>query len=199
MKWNFCKCLIVCTAVFLFIISSSTYAQETLTLDPEHTYVLWHIKHFGFSTQTGKCYASGALYIDKDKPQNSKVNATVQMANLETGNAELDKHLKGKLFFDVEQFPTATFMSDKVILTSKTTAKVQGMMTIRGVSKPLVLNVKFNQAGVSPITDKMTAGFSAKTQLKRSLFGINALLPGLSDEVTIDIEAEAYLPNTPKP
>jgi polyisoprenoid-binding protein YceI len=65
-------------------------------------------------------------------------------------------------------------------------------LTLHGVSKPIVLNVKLNEAALSPITNKMTLGFSATTTLKRSDFGINALSPGLSDEVQIDIGAEAF-------
>jgi polyisoprenoid-binding protein YceI len=193
MKKNVVSFFIACLSLFFFTVS--VQAAETFTLDPQHTYVLWHIKHLGFSTQAGKWYASGTLIFDKDKPENSKVNATIQVADVVTGIAELDKHLKGKLFFDVAQYPTATFVSDKTTMTSKTTAKVHGTLTLHGVSKPIVLDVKFNQVGINPVTDKMTAGFSATTQLKRSDFGINTLLPGLSDEVKINVEAEAYKPN----
>lgn len=167
-------------------------AAETFTLDPQHTYVLWHISHFGFTTQAGKWYATGTLVLDKDKPQNSKVNASIQIANIITGIPELDKHLMGGLFFDVEHFPVTTFVSNKVNVTGKSTAMVEGILTLHGVAKPVVLSVKLNNAGVSPITDKMTVGFTATTSIKRSDFGINTLLPGLGDEVKIDIEAEAY-------
>lgn len=111
-------------------------AAETYTLDPDHTYVLWRIKHYGFSTQAGKWYASGTLVLDKDKPANSKVDAVIKVADMGTGHPELDKHLKGKLFFDTAQFPTATFLSDKVVITGEKTANVHGILTVHGVSKP---------------------------------------------------------------
>ena len=193
MKKNWVKFFIACMLLLFFTVSAQ--AAETLTLDPQHTYVLWHIKHFGFSTQAGKWYASGTLILDKDKPQNSKVNATIQVADMITGIPELDKHLKGKLFFDVEQFPTATFVSNKVVVTGKKTAKVHGILTVHGISKPVILDVILNKAGMNPINDKMTVGFTASTKIKRSNFAINTLIPGLADEVTIDIEAEAYKPN----
>jgi len=165
---------------------------ETLTLDPMHTYVLWHINHFGFSSQAGKWYATGTLIIDQNNLNLSKVNASIQVADVITGIPELDKHLKGKLFFDVAQFPTATFVSDKVDVTGKTTANVHGMLTLHGVTKPVTLKVTLNKTGVNPISNKMTAGFSATTVLKRSDFGINTLVPGLSDEVKLDINSEAF-------
>lgn len=179
---------------FLFR-SLSAYATETLTLDPNHTYVLWHIQHFGFSTQVGKWYAAGTLILDNDKLQNSKVNATIPMAKIVTGLPDLDEHLKGKLFFDVVQFPTATFVSDKIEITSKKTAKVAGTLTLHGVAKPVVLVVKLNKIGINPITNNITYGFSGHTTLRRSDFGINTLLPGLGDVVAIDVEAEAFQPS----
>lgn len=171
-------------------------AAETLTLDDKHSYVLWRIKHLGFSTQSGKWYVKGQAILDQEQPQNSKVMATIDVGNFVTGIPELDKHLKGKLFFDVEQFPTATFASDKVELTSKNTAKVYGKLTLRGITQPVTLLVTLNKIGKNPVTDRMTAGFSATTELKRSDFGMNALLPDLGDEVAIEIGAEAYQPDS---
>ena len=107
----------------LTLLTFTVFAAETLTIDPQHSYILWHIKHFNFSTQSGKWYVEGTLVLDKEKPQNSKVNVTIPIANMVTGIAELDKHLKGKLFFEVKQFPIATFVSDKVVVTGKKTTK----------------------------------------------------------------------------
>ncbi len=192
MKRHLVRCL--CFYI-LMLLTFTVSAAETLTIDREHSYILWHIKHFNFSTQSGKWYTEGTLVLDKEKPQNSKVNVTIPIANMVTGIAELDKHLKGKLFFDIKQFPIATFVSDKVIVTGKKTAKVIGTLTVHGVSKPVILNVKLNHVGVNPITEKMTVGFSANTKLKRSDFAINTLLPGVGDEVKIDIEVEAFKEN----
>lgn len=186
----------ILSSFFLFLtlfLSFNAQAAETYTLDPDHTYILWHISHFGFSTQAGKWYiAQGALVLDKDKPQNSKVDVKINVADMITGIPELDKHLKGTLFFDVAKYPTATFVSNKVELTGKDSAKVLGTLTVRGVSKPITLNVKLSKTGVNPVTDKPTVGFSATTTLKRSDFGITTLPGGLGDEVKIDIEAEAF-------
>lgn len=166
-------------------------ATETYTLDPGHTYVLWHISHFGFSNPSGKWMAQGTLVADEAKPETSKLNVTIQVADIDTGIAKLDEHLKGKDFFDTETYPTATFVSKKVTMTGKDTAKVQGILTMHGVSKPVTLDVKLNKIGVSPITNKKTAGFTATAKLKRSDFGITTYLPGLGDDVKLDIEAEA--------
>jgi polyisoprenoid-binding protein YceI len=166
---------------------------QTYQLDPNHTSVLWHVDHFGFSSPSGKWQADGTLVLDEKNPQASKVSVNIKVNTVNTGIPKLDEHLKSKAFFDVEQFPTATFVSDKVKVTSKTTAKVTGVLTVHGVSKPVTLNVKLNKIGVNPITEKDAAGFTAETTISRADFNMNTLEPGLGDEVKLNIEAEGQL------
>lgn len=184
---------LACSVMLTYAVSAS--AAQKFILDEQHTSVLWHINHLGFSSQSGKWYATGFILLDKNSPEKSKVEATISMANIVTGLPELDRHLKGKLFFDVARYPSATFVSDKVDVTSKTSAKVSGILTLHGISKPIVLTVTFNKEGKNPISDKPTVGFTATTQIKRSDFGMNTMLPDLGDEVTLDIGAEAYQAN----
>jgi polyisoprenoid-binding protein YceI len=175
---------------FSFILSAQ--AGETYTLDPSHSYVLWRINHFGFSNPSGKWMANGTLNLDEKNPQNSTVNVTIQVADIITGIPKLDEHLKSKAFFDVQQYPTATFVSKKVTVKGKDMATVEGMLTLHGIAKPVTLEVKLNKLGTNPINEKAGAGFSATTQINRSDFGISTLSPGLGDEVKLDIEVEAY-------
>ena len=168
-------------------------APETYVLDSSHTNIDWRISHFGFSSPSGKFpNATGSLVLDEAKPENSKVNMTLPIADILTGVPKLDEHLKGKDFFDAAQFPKATFASTKVTLTGKDTAKVDGTLTVRGVAKPVTLDVKLNKIGMN-MMKKKTAGFTATTTVKRSDFGMTAYLPDLGDEVTLHIESEANL------
>lgn len=183
---------IIISLLSLFASLSAYAAPETFTLDPNHTYVLWRINHFGFSNPSGKWLAEGNIVLDETKPQDSKVNVIIHPGDMITGLPKLDEHLKSKDFFDVVKFPTATFVSSKIDVTGKNTAKVYGVLTVHGVSKPIVLDVKLNKVGMSPITNDRTVGFTASTKLKRSDFGISAYLPGLGDDVEIDIEAEGH-------
>ena len=166
-------------------------AAETYTVDPSHSYVMWHINHFGFSNPSGKWMAEGTLVLDEANPKNSKVDILIPVADVITGIPKLDEHLKSADFFDIAKFPTATFVSNKVELTGKKTAKVFGTLTVHGISKPLTLNVVLNKLAESPISKKMTAGFTATTTIKRSDFGMSTYTPGLSDEVKLEIEVEA--------
>lgn len=177
--------LLVCPVAF------AAQAAETYIFDPTHTAVLWHISHFDFSYPSGKWMAEGTLVLDEAKPQNSKVNVLIHTGDIVTGVPKLDEHLRDKLFFDVQEFPTATFVSDKVTVTGKDKAKVHGMLTVRGIAKPVTLQVTLNKLDISPITDKKTVGFGATTQVKRSDFNVGGSIPGLGDDVKIEIQAEA--------
>lgn len=172
-------------------LASPALAADTYKFDGSHTAVTFHIDHFGFSKPSGKFMnVEGTLVLDEKAPANSKVNVTIPITQINTGVAKLDEHLKNKDFFDVEQFPTATFVSEKVDVKDATSATVTGNLTLHGVTKPVVLDVKLNKLGEN-FMKKQTAGFTATTTIKRSDFGISAYLPGLGDDVKIDIESEA--------
>lgn len=189
MNWNFSR---IVGFMLILLLSFSARAADNYTIDPNHSHVLWHISHFGFSSPTGKWMAEGTLVVDEEKPENTKVNATIKIADIITGIPKLDAHLKNADFFDVAKYPTATFVSNKVNVTNKNTAKVEGTLTLHGVSKPVTLDVTLNKMGNNPMTNKKTLGFTAHTTIKRSDFGMTKYLPNLGDEVKIHIEAEAF-------
>lgn len=179
----------------LFVTTSTMALAEAQTykMDPTHTAITFHINHFGFSTPSGKFMnVDGTVTLDEENPANSKVEVTIPVDMIDTGVPALDDHLKTADFFDVEQFPTAKFVSTKVDVTGEKTAKVAGNLTIHGVTKPATLDVTLNQIAEN-MFKKQTAGFTASTTIKRSDFGMTTYLPGLADEVKIDIESEANL------
>lgn len=164
----------------------------TYNLDASHTHVSWTVEHMGYSHFNGKfANATGTVTLDEAHPENSKLNVTVNTSDIVTGVPKLDEHLKGDQFFNIAKFPTATFVSDKVEPTGKDTAKVTGTLTLLGVSKPVTLDVKLNKAGEHPMMKKNWVGFDASTTLKRSDWGLSYGIPMVSDEVKLEIEAEA--------
>jgi hypothetical protein len=180
----------------LFLASANSFAQEAnqYKIDPNHTSVTWSANHFGFSNPSGKFSdIDGSITFDEKNPKKSEVSVTIKIASLNTNLPKFDQHLKSKDFFDAEAFPTATFVSKKVTVTGKNQAKVAGDFTLKGITKPVVLNVKFNKLGANPLSQKQTVGFSATAKIKRSEFGVNYALPNIADEVKLVIEAEANL------
>lgn len=178
---------------FLTILAPvSAHAADTYTLDPSHTSVIWTAEHFGYSKPHGIfSMIEGTVTLDKAAPGKSSVNVTVNTGNLFTGNSKFDDHLKSKDFFNVGEFPKATFVSNKVEVTGEKTAKVTGNLTLLGVEKPLTLDVVFNKEAPNPMSQKPTVGFSATGTIKRSQYGMVFGTPGVSDDVKIVIEAEA--------
>lgn len=184
---------IFATLVALTFLASAANA-ETYKFDPNHTTVNWSANHFGFSNPTGKFTEfEGALNLDEKNPQKSSLDVIIKIDSLNTGLSKFDKHLKSADFFNVDKFPTAKFVSTSIVLSNKTNAKVQGDLTLHGVTKPVTLNVKLNKIGKNPFTQVQTAGFSATTTIKRSEFGIEYGVPGIADEIKLVIEAEANI------
>ena len=175
----------------IFFCTFSAHATEIYKFDTNHTNINWSANHFGFSSPSGKFTdVDGTLTLDEASPQNSLVEITIKTDSISTGNSKFDEHLKSKDFFYTEKFPTAKFVSTSVTPFGKTSAKVQGNLTLLGITKPVTLNVKVNKIGLNPINQRKTAGFSATTSIKRSQFGMEFGLPGVSDEVKIAIESE---------
>ena len=101
--------------------------------------------------------------------------------------------MKGKDFLNVEKFPTAKFVSTKVKITKDKRAEVTGDLTLLGVTKSVILDVKLNKIAIHQYTQRKTVGFSAKTSIKRSDFGMTFGIGAVSDEVKLSIESEAVL------
>lgn len=163
-------------------------------LDPDHGKITWSVDHMGFSTYVGQfTEVSATMQLDAKDPTASKLEAQVQTASITSLNLALDKHLKSDEFLDVEKYPTASFKATSIRLTGGTSAEITGNLTLRGVTRPVVLAAEFNQAGKSPADGKYTVGFDGWAQIKRSDFGSTFALPILGDNVTLHFEAEFKL------
>lgn len=164
-------------------------------IDPSHTHVFFGWTHFGFSHQTGRFdKVEGDFQFDAVDPTKSSLTVTIPISSIDTGVADLDKDLLGADFFDVDKFPTATFKSTRVQRVGAHGLKVDGTLTIHGVTKPAVLDVTINKIGMHPMAGRPAAGFDAKTTIKRSDFGIAKYVPNVSDEIAISITTETMGP-----
>lgn len=177
----------------LLLASSSPVfaALQEYKIDPNHTHVIWHVSHFGFSYPSGKWMAEGKLAYDPEKVETSKVVVEIPIAKLLTGLDKFDRHLLSKDFLDANKFPKATFESDKIEVTGENTFNIHGTLNLHGVSKPVVLQATKNKAGVLPVNNKETIGFSAKGTINRSDFGISKYAPNVGNDVELSIELEA--------
>lgn len=164
----------------------------TYKLDPAHGKITWSVNHLGFSTYTGQFINVAAdLTIDPANPSTSTLTATVPLTDVAPNNDALKAHLQTPDFFDAAQFPTASFVATSIVVDADdaSEADVTGNLTLRGVTRPVTLEVKFNQAGPS-MGGVYKVGFDGETTIKRSEFGINFALPAVGDEVELHIEGE---------
>ena len=186
------KLLLVAAAVAL-TAAPAFAAPKTYDIETPHTQIIFSVNHLGFSHSYGKFLEhDGTIVFDADNPAASSVDITIKTASIEMNDQKWNDHMKNADFFDVEKFPEMTFKSTKIDVTGADTANITGDLTIKGVTKPVVLATKLNKAGKHPMSGKEGAGFSATTTIKRSDFGISYGLPAVGDAVTIALEVESY-------
>lgn len=166
-------------------------------IDTAHSSVEFAIKHMVFSTAKGRFNQfSGTINLDEGDLANSSVNVTIDAASIDTRDEGRNGHLKSADFFDVETYPTITFVSTGVKVRGDSEFDVTGDLTIHGVTQSVVLKAEKTGEGVNPWGMKV-AGFAATTKINRKDFGLNwnaALEAGgvlVADEVKISIEIEA--------
>lgn len=170
----------------------------TYTLDPTHTDVLVEWTHFGFSKPSAHFgITEGKLVYDADDASKSSVEVTIPVTAIDTFVPKLDEHLKGADFFDAGKFPTATFKSTSVAAAGTNKLTVTGDLTVKGITKPVTLDVTLNGAGEHPMAKKQAIGFSATGTLKRTDFGVGAYAPNVSDDVQLRITTEGTLADAP--
>jgi polyisoprenoid-binding protein YceI len=180
------------------LLASSLFAANatplTYKLDPNHTIVLAQWNHFGYSHPVANFgQPDGTLVYDADNVAASSVNVTLPMAGLDALVPDLTEHLRSPDFFDAAQWPNATFKSTKVEKISDTKLKVTGDLTLRDVTKPVVLDVTLNKAGEGR-NGQPKIGFEATTTIQRSAWGIAKFIPNVADDVQIRITSEALVP-----
>lgn len=158
-------------------------------LDPAHGRVTWSVNHLGFSMLSGQFGASGGqAVIDPARPAATKLDVTFDVGDMSVTSAPFATHLKSADFFDVAKHPTARFVSRSVAMRG-TGGTVTGDLTIKGITRPVTLNVTFVGAGVSPRGGKTNFGFRATGAIKRSDFGLGMAAPAVSDRVNLEVNA----------
>jgi len=183
------------TAVVDPTFDAPTSAVEDITgdytIDQTHTRLGFSARHAMVTTVRGQFTDfTGTAHIDTANPAASKVALTIQTASIDTGVADRDGHLKSADFFDVENNPVMTFRSTKV--TSNT---LEGDLTIKGVTRPVVFDLDFNGVSKDP-WGGTRAGFEAKTEINRKDFGLewNVAIEGggvlVGEKVRINLDVQ---------
>lgn len=175
------------------IASSVTLAAPVdYKIDPTHTATVFSRNHFGFSTPSANFTdIQGVIKVDNAKPSNSSVDVIIPISSVNTNVPALDKEFQEEAWFNAAKYPNITFKSTKVETKDKKHFKITGNLTVKGVTKPVVLDAVLNKQGEHPMAKVPAIGFNATTSFDRSAFGIGNYVPNVGDKITVNITTEA--------
>ncbi|CAG68855.1 MULTISPECIES: YceI family protein [Acinetobacter] len=179
----------------LAVAVSSSFALAApvdYKIDPTHTATVFSWNHFGFSTPSANFSdIQGVIKVDNAKPSNSSVEVTIPVSSVNTNVTALDKEFQQEAWFNAAKYPNITFKSTKVETKDKKHFKITGNLTVKGITKPVVLNAVLNKQGEHPMAKVPAIGFNATTSFNRSEFGIGNYVPNVGDKITVNITTEA--------
>lgn len=183
--------LIATAALGLTTATAALAAPETYAVDGSHTFPRFEYSHFGYSTQISRFdKTSGTITLDRAAKTGS-VDITVDTTSVDTGFPLFNQHIQGEDFFDTAKYPTITFKSSKVVFNGDKVAAVEGNLTVKGITKPVTLEVTSFHCMPHPMHKKDACGANATTKIKRSEFNAGKYAPYVGDEVTLNISVEA--------
>lgn len=184
------------TTSLMLLLAPAAFA-DTYTVDATHTSVSFKVRHMMVSYTKGKFTKfEGTLNLDDKAPEKSEINVTIDASSVNTELKDRDEHLRSPEFFDTAKYPNITFKSKKVKVVNPHEWKVTGDITIRGVTKEVVLNVSDIGKDVKDPWGNVRRGAVASTKVNRKDFGLqwNKTLEAggvaVGDDVLIDLDIE---------
>lgn len=172
-------------------------ARTTYGIDSAHSSAEFSVRHLMISTMKGRFRdVEGTIYMDDQEPTRSVVEATIRTASVDTGVQTRDDDLRSDNFFSADRFPTMTFRSTSVEKVDEDRFRITGDLTVRGVTRPVVLDTEFEGRATDPWGGERI-GFAASTSINRGDFGLTynaaletgGVLVGDKVKVTLNIEA----------
>ena len=182
---------LVSALIFTVTASAAFAAPETYVVDGSHTYPRFSYSHLGFSTQLSRFNTTTGKVVFDKAAKTGSVDIEIDAKSVDTGSTLFNQHIQGEDILDTAKYPKAIFKSTNVVFEGDKPAKIEGNLTIKGVTKPVTLTVTSFQAMPHPMQKKDAIGANAYTTIKRSEFNAGKYAPNVGDEVRIDIAIEA--------
>ncbi|MGI4731605.1 MAG: YceI family protein [Janthinobacterium lividum] len=165
-------------------------AAGTYAIEPAHTQVSFGVTHFGITPFQGMFSgASGMMKLDPANPAATTLTVSLPVASVQTTSAKLTDELRSADWLDTGRFPTATFTSSTVTPAGDGMARIEGTLTLHGVSRPVTMTARFFGTATNPMSKKASVGFVGRMTIKRSEFGITKYVPVVSDETSLSLTA----------
>lgn len=166
-------------------------APTTYEVDGTHTFARFSYNHMGFSQQISSFNKTSGTVTFDPEARTSSVDITIDTRSVNTGYDAFNGHIQGEDFLDTANHPTATFKSTSVRFEGDQPVAVEGALTIKGVTRPVTLELTSFTAKPHPMLQKDAIGANATATIKRSEFNAGKLVPAVSDDVTLLISLEA--------
>jgi polyisoprenoid-binding protein YceI len=187
------KTPVIAAALFAAAFAAPAFAAPvTYNLDPMHTYPSFETDHMGgLSVWRGKfTKSSGTVVLDREA-KTGTVDVTIDASSIDTGDAELDKHVRGADILNVAQFPTATYKGTSIRFEGDRPVEVIGQFTLHGVTKPLNLKLDSFKCMINPMLKREVCGADAKAEFNRADFGVDfGKKYGFKMETRLQIQVE---------
>lgn len=168
-------------------------------IDPAHSGVYFQVRHLGVTNVRGRFDVFNGTLTIGETLADVAVEATIDMASVNTNQADRDAHLRSTDFFDIERNPTMHYQSVSVT-ADEDNYQVAGNLTINGITKPVTLAVEFYGVDVHPADNRTRAGFAATTEIRRSDYGIDFNMPlgagklALGDKIKVELDLQFIAP-----
>lgn len=171
--------------------SAALAAPETYVIDGAHTFPRFEYSHFGYSQQISRFdKTTGTIVIDRSA-KSGAIDVVIDTTSVNTGFPVFNEHLQGEDFFDTKKYPQITYKSTKLNFAGERLASVDGNLTVKGITKPVRLEVTSFHCMPHPMLKKDACGADARATIKRSEFNNGKYAPHVGDEVTLSIAVEA--------
>lgn len=180
----------VLAAALAASLGGAAEAAEGYKVDAAHSTVLYRVRHMNVGQAWGRFNdISGTFRLDPEGPAGGSLAFQVKAESVDTANPARDKHLRNADFLNATQFPTITFQSKKVAKNSDGSYRVDGDLTLHGVTRPITVTLEDVATGTDP-RGGQRAGFETTFTIKRSDFGMTKMLEMIGDEVRLVVAIE---------
>ena len=160
-------------------------------LDPAHATLLFKVNHLGLSTYVGRFNSfEASLDFDVDDPAAAKLQVLIDTTSLDVNNKPFAKTLLGPAWFDAENYPQAKFVSTDIEITGDNTGIARGILTLKGISQPMDINILFNGGADNLLSGAYTIGFEADGSFRRADFGITKYKGFVGSKIKLEFYGE---------
>jgi polyisoprenoid-binding protein YceI len=185
------KSVLYATTLCACLAGTARAEAELYTIESAHTYPSFEVSHQGISYWRGKFNkTSGKIWIDREK-QTGRVEITVDTSTVNFGIGIMDQRARGEDWFDVEKYPTATYASDSITFRDGVPSSVNGQLTLRGVTRPVRLDILEFKCIPHPFFKREVCGADARAEFDRREFGMTHDVVNDNGKVRLQIQVEA--------